>query len=79
MAEEKPKLTSPVLEALQQEFRTVAEEYKKTLADLEKVTILKLKYEGVLEYTEKKAKAEMERLQQEEAKKNKPTEPAPTA
>lgn len=65
MANEKPKLTSPALESLQQEFNVLAEQYKKVLADLEKVSILKLKYEGTLEYIEKKAKTELERLQKE--------------
>ncbi len=64
------KLTSPVLDALQAEFNSMAEIYKtKVLKDLERASMMKLKYEGVLEYIENKLKAELKHLQDAEAKK----------
>lgn len=70
MTDTPKKLTSPVLEATQAEFKAVADVYQgKVLKDLEAASIVKLKYEGVLEYLEKKAKTELKRLQEAEAKK----------
>ena len=68
---DKPKaLTSPVLENLQAEFKTIADIYQnKVLKELETASMMKLKYEGVLEYLENKSKAELKRLQDAEAKK----------
>lgn len=70
MTDTPKKLTSPVLEAIQAEFKTIAEIYQgKILKDLEAASMMKLKYEGVLEYLENKGKTETKRLQEAEAKK----------